>query len=89
MLFLGFVLDYDNLFVLYQSLKLRKMVAFTLDYFKVSSDQNVEASLALPQPNSVLDSLQKMNNCLMGDEEIAMAPLSIYPKGFKPWFWGL
>ena len=42
-------------------LKVKKNAAFALDYFKDSSEQNAEISLALPQPNSVLDFLYKMN----------------------------
>ena len=61
----------------------KKMAASALDNFKDSSEQNAEVYLALPQPNSVLGALNKMNKRLKGEEEIPMVPLPIYPKGFK------
>ena len=54
-----------------------------LEFFK-DPDQTATVSLALPQSNSVVESLVKMNKRLKGEEEIAMSPLPIYPKGFKP-----
>ena len=61
----------------------KKMAASALEYFKDSSEQNAEVYLALPQSNSVLGSLNKMNKRLKGEEEILIVPLPIYPKGFK------
>ena len=59
------------------------MAASALENFKDSSEQNAEVYLALPQSNSVLSSLNKMNKRLKGEEEIPMVPFPIYPKGFK------
>ena len=65
-------------------LKVKKMAALVLEYFRESSEQKAEVSIALPQSTSVLDSFNKMNKCLKGEVEIPMAPIPSYPKGFKP-----
>ena len=62
-----------------QEPNVKKMAASALEYFKDSSEQNAEVYLALPQSNSVLDSLNKMSKRLKGGEEIPMVPLPIYP----------
>lgn len=56
--------------------------ASALDFFKESLP-STEVSLALPQSNSVMESLTRMNQRLKGEEEIPMTPLPVYPKSFK------
>ena len=56
--------------------------ASALEFFK-DPEQNEETSLALPQSNSVSVSLSRMSKRLKGEEEVPMAPLPSYPKGFK------
>ena len=56
--------------------------ASALEFFK-DPEQNEETSLALPQWNSVSVSLSRMSKRLKGEEEVPMAHLPSYPKGFK------
>lgn len=62
--------------------KSKSIGALALDFFK-DPEQVEEASLALPQSNSVSISLGKMDKRLKGEEKVPMSPLPTYPKGFK------
>ena len=62
--------------------KSKSIEASALDSFKIP-EQVEEASLALPQSNSVSISLGKMDKRLKGEEEVPISPLPTYPKGFK------
>ena len=62
--------------------KSKSIGASALDFFK-DPEQVEEASLALPQSNSVTMSLGKMDKRLKGEEEVPMSPFPTYLKGFK------
>ena len=62
--------------------KHKSVGASALDFFK-ESEQSDELSLALPQSNSVVVALDRMDKRLKGEEEIPMTPLPSYPKCFK------
>ena len=62
--------------------KSKSIGASALDFFK-DPEQVEEASLALPQSNSVSISLGIMDKRLKGEEEVPMSLLPTYPKGFK------
>ena len=62
-------------------LKVKKMAASALEYSKILQSRMKKYPKLYHNLTVFLDSLNKMNKRLKGEEEIPMAPLPIYLKG--------